>query len=44
MPETSALFGPLAYYSPETAVFPAIAQSFADTGVLNPAAFYLILD
>jgi hypothetical protein len=38
------LFDPLAYYSPETLAFPAIAQSFADTGILEPAALYLILD
>lgn len=39
-----AVFDPIAYYSPETLVFPAIAQSFADTGTLDPMAFYLILD
>jgi hypothetical protein len=42
--EASALFDPIAYYSPETLMFPAIAQSFADTGILDPAALYLILD
>ncbi len=40
----SALFDPLAYYSPETLMFPAIGKSFADTGVLDPAALYVILD
>jgi hypothetical protein len=40
----SALFDPIAYYSPETRIFPAIAQSFSATGTLDPAALYLILD
>jgi hypothetical protein len=38
------LFDPIAYYSPETLMFPAIAKSFADTGFLDPAALYVILD
>jgi hypothetical protein len=38
------VFDPIAYYSPETLLFPALAQSFADTGRLDPAALYLILD
>jgi hypothetical protein len=40
----SAMFDPIDYYSPETRVFSAIAQSFLDAGTLHPAAFYLILD
>jgi hypothetical protein len=35
---------PAVYYSPETLLFPTLAQSFADTGVLDPVALYLILD
>ena len=35
---------PLAYYSPEMHLFPALAQSFAETGQLHPEALYLILD
>jgi hypothetical protein len=35
---------PAVYYSPETLLFPALAQSFADTGALDPVALYLILD
>jgi hypothetical protein len=38
------LFDPIAYYSPETLLFPAVAESFADTGSLDPVAVYLILD
>jgi hypothetical protein len=38
------LFDPICYYSPETTIFPVIAQHFADTGHLDPIAFYLILD
>jgi hypothetical protein len=37
-------FDPITYYNPETHLFPALAQTFADTGELNPAALYLILD
>ncbi len=39
-----ALFDPIAYYSPEMRMFPAIAKRFAETGFLDPAAFYVILD
>ena len=35
---------PIGYYSPETLIFPAIAQSFADDGTLDPIVLYLILD
>lgn len=42
--EGTALFDPIAYYSPERLMFPAIAQSFADTGILDPLALYVILD
>jgi hypothetical protein len=42
--EGSTLFDSIAYYSPETRIFPAIAESFVDTGTLDPVAFYLILD
>jgi hypothetical protein len=42
--EGSAVFDPIAYYSAETCIFPAIAQCFADTGILDPLALYLILD
>jgi hypothetical protein len=38
------LFDPIAYYSPETLMFPAIAQTFVDKGILDPMALYLILD
>jgi hypothetical protein len=38
------LVDPIAYYNPETLLFPALAQSFADTGTLDPASLYLILD
>jgi hypothetical protein len=38
------VFDPIAYYSPETLVFPTIAQSFAEKGILDPAVLYLILD
>jgi hypothetical protein len=38
------LFDPIAYYSPEALVFPAIERTFADTGKLDPMALYLILD
>lgn len=40
----AALLDPIAYYSPETLLFPALAQSFADTGDLDPETLYLILD
>ena len=40
----STLLDPIAYYSPETLLFPALAQSFADTGTLDPLGLYLILD
>jgi hypothetical protein len=33
----------LAYYSPES-FFPALAENFAETGHLDPEAFYLLLD
>jgi hypothetical protein len=42
--EGNVLFDPIAYYSPERLMFPAIARSFADTGILDPAALYVILD
>jgi hypothetical protein len=35
---------PIAYYNPEMLLFLALAQSFADTGTLDPVALYLILD
>jgi len=35
---------PLAYYSPETYLFAAVAASFAHTGQIHPEAFYLICD
>ena len=35
---------PLSYYNPEAFAFPAIAQSFADAGSIDPSSFYLILD
>lgn len=35
---------PLAYYSPETLLFPAIARRFADTGHLTAEELYVILD
>ena len=38
------VFDPIAYYSPEWLMFPAIAKRFADTGTLDPGALYLILD
>ena len=38
------LFDPIAYYSPETLLFPMVAQSFAHTGTLEPVMLYLILD
>lgn len=38
------MFDPIAYYSPEALLFPGLAQSFADTGTLDPVALYLILD
>ena len=34
----------LAYYSPETRLFPALEQSFTETGQFHPEALYLILD
>lgn len=40
----STLFDSIAYYSPETRMFPAIARSFADTGNFDPMALYVILD
>jgi hypothetical protein len=38
------LFDSIAFYSPETDIFPAIARSFSDTGALDPMSLYLILD
>lgn len=38
------MLDPIAYYSPEALLFPGLAQSFADTGTLDPVALYLILD
>ena len=38
------MFHPIAYYSPETLIFPEMAQSFSDTGALDPMGLYLILD
>lgn len=38
------MIGPIAYYNPETVLFPAVARSFADTGTLDPEVLYLILD
>jgi hypothetical protein len=38
------LFDPLSYYNPETSIFPQIQTSFAETGELDPTAFYVILD
>jgi len=40
----SIMLDPIAYYSPETLMFPVLAQSFADTGELDPEMLYLILD
>ncbi len=38
------MFDPIACYSPETLLFPALAKSFADNGTLDPLGLYLILD
>ncbi|MGH7121895.1 MAG: hypothetical protein ACREFP_23370 [Acetobacteraceae bacterium] len=38
------MIDPIAYYSPETYLFPALAQSYADTGAIDPMALYLVLD
>jgi hypothetical protein len=38
------LVDPIAYYNPETLLFPAVARGFADTGALDPEVLYLILD
>jgi hypothetical protein len=38
------MFNPNVYYSPETLLFPAVADSFRESGILDPMAFYLILD
>jgi hypothetical protein len=38
------LLNPIACYSPETFLFPALARSFVSTGRLEPMALYLILD
>jgi hypothetical protein len=38
------MIDPMAYYSPETLLFPTAAQSFASTGTLDPVMLYLILD
>ena len=35
---------PIAYYSPETHLFPKLSQTFADTGTIDPEALYLVLD
>lgn len=40
----SAALDPIAYYNPETYLFPELAPRFAETGQLDPAAVYLILD
>jgi hypothetical protein len=36
-----SLFNPIAYYNPETLLFPAVVQGFADTGTLDPEMLYL---
>ena len=38
------MLDPIVYYSPETAIFSTIAQSFSERGTLDPEKFYLILD
>jgi hypothetical protein len=38
------LFDPIAYYRPETHIFPAIQERFADKGIIDPMALYVILD
>jgi hypothetical protein len=38
------MLDPIAYYSPENHLFPALAEKFARTGTLNPEELYLILD
>lgn len=38
------MLDPIAYYSPETHLFSALAQRFALTGTLSPEELYLILD
>lgn len=38
------LLNPIAYYSPETILFPVLEKSFADTGILDPLELYIILD
>ena len=47
-PETEQAVGaevePLAYYSPETLLFPTLARRFADTGHLTAEELYMILD
>ncbi len=42
--EGKAVFDPIAYYNPETRIFPALAESFATTGKLDPLGLYVILD
>jgi len=42
--EKAPAISPIAYYSPETYLFPEISQRFASTGGLDPMALYLILD
>jgi hypothetical protein len=38
------MVGPLAYYSPEMLLFPALARRFADNGHLTAEELYVILD
>ncbi len=38
------MIDPIAYYSPEACLFPALAQGYADMGTIDPMAFYLVLD
>jgi len=38
------LIEPIAYYNPETHLFPEVARNFADTDALDPEVLYLILD
>jgi hypothetical protein len=38
------MLDPLAYYSPETYLFPKLGDVFTTTGQLDPEALYLILD
>jgi hypothetical protein len=38
------MLDPIFYYNPETLLFPGLAENFAESGDLDPATLYLILD